>query len=82
MSHRVGDVVSLICRLAGSSVAPEIRGQGPPAGEIDRQWVDYAKLRELTGWEPEVSLEEGLMRTVSWYREHPQACRAQSPLLD
>jgi CDP-glucose 4,6-dehydratase len=74
-SHRVADVVSLICRLAGSSVAPEIRGQGTPAGEIDRQWVDFTKLRELTGWEPEVSLEDGLVRTVEWYRGNRRACQ-------
>ncbi len=73
-AHRVGDVVSLICRLAGSTVEPEIRGQGPPPGEIDRQWLDYTKLRKLTGWEPEVGLEEGLGWTVEWYRSHPQAC--------
>lgn len=71
--HRVGDVVALICRLAGSGVAPDIRGSGTPAGEIDRQWVDAAKLRELTGWRPRVGLEDGLARTIDWYREHPTA---------
>ena len=71
--HRVGDVVELICGLAGSGVGPEIRGAGVPQGEIDRQWVDPAKLRELTGWEPAVKLEEGLRRTIEWYRGHPQA---------
>jgi CDP-glucose 4,6-dehydratase len=71
--HRVGDVVALICRLAGSGVAPDIRGSGTPAGEIDRQWVDAAKLRELTGWRPRVALEDGLARTIDWYREHPMA---------
>ncbi len=74
--HRVGDVVSLICRLAGTSVAPEIRDQGKPSGEIDRQWVDFAKLRELTGWEPQVGLKEGLTRTIDWFRGHPEACEA------
>jgi CDP-glucose 4,6-dehydratase len=71
--HRVGDVVATICRLAGSGVEPEIRGAGVPHGEIDRQWVDSAKLRELTGWEPRVGLEEGLRRTIEWYRAHPEA---------
>jgi CDP-glucose 4,6-dehydratase len=71
--HRVSDVVSLICRLAGTEVEPEIRGHGTPRGEIDRQWVDASKLRELTGWEPLVSLEEGLRRTIEWYRAHPEA---------
>jgi CDP-glucose 4,6-dehydratase len=68
--HRVLDVVRLICRLAGTGVEPDVRGSGTPAGEIDRQWVDYSKLRELTGWEPSVPLEQGLARTIAWYREH------------
>jgi CDP-glucose 4,6-dehydratase len=73
--HRVGDVVALICRLAGSSVEPDIRGRGTPDGEIDRQWVDYSKLRELTGWEPLVDLEEGLRRTIEWYRDQGSSLR-------
>lgn len=70
--HRVGDVVALICRLAGAEVEPDVRGHGTPEGEIDRQWVDYAKLHELTGWEPQTLLEEGLERTIEWYRAHPR----------
>jgi len=68
--HRVGDVVDLICRIAGTDVKPEIRGTGTPSGEIDRQWVDHSKLTALTGWEPTVDLEEGLTRTIDWYRTH------------
>ncbi len=68
--HRVLDVVELICRLAGTGVEPDVRGKGTPSGEIDRQWVDYAKLRELTGWEPQVALDDGLRRTIEWYRAH------------
>jgi CDP-glucose 4,6-dehydratase len=71
--HRVGDVVALICRLAGTAVAPDVRGEGTPHGEIDRQWVDATKLQELTGWEPEIKLEDGLARTIEWYRSHPRA---------
>ena len=70
--HRVSDVVELICRLAGATLTPEIRGSARPHGEIDRQWVDDTKLRELTGWAPAVDLEEGLRRTIAWYREHPR----------
>ena len=78
-SHRVGDVVALICRLAGAGVAPEIRGSGTPHGEIDRQWVDFGKLRELTGWAPEVPLQEGLRRTIDWYRAHPEIWAPSPP---
>jgi CDP-glucose 4,6-dehydratase len=69
--HRVLDVVRLICQLAGSRMEPVIRGSGTPAGEIDRQWVGHSKLFELTGWQPAVTLEDGLRRTLAWYRDHP-----------
>jgi CDP-glucose 4,6-dehydratase len=72
-SYRVGDVVALIARLADTGVEPDIRGEGNPEGEIDRQYVDPAKLRETVGWEPSVGLEDGLQRTIDWYREHPES---------
>ena len=71
--HRVRDVVELIARLSGTGVEPDIQGTGNPDGEIDRQWVDPAKLRETCGWEPLTDLEHGLRRTLEWYREHPEA---------
>ena len=70
-SYAVREVVELICRIAGSDVEPDIQGQAIPYREIDRQYVDSSKLNELTGWQPRVSLEEGLRRTVDWYRANP-----------
>ena len=72
-SYPVGEVVALIARLAGTGVEPDIRGAGNPEGEIDRQYVDPRKIRERLGWEPAVGLEEGLQRTLEWYREHPES---------
>jgi CDP-glucose 4,6-dehydratase len=69
--HSVLEVVSLLCAAAGADVEPDVRGTGTPEGEIDRQFVDSTKLRERTGWAPQVGLEEGLRRTVEWYRAHP-----------
>jgi CDP-glucose 4,6-dehydratase len=69
--HSVLDVVKLICALVGSAVEPDIRGSGTPLGEIDCQWVDYSRLHAMTGWEPEVNLQDGLRRTLDWYRGHP-----------
>ncbi|HVO55878.1 MAG TPA: NAD-dependent epimerase/dehydratase family protein [Solirubrobacterales bacterium] len=71
--HSVREVVDLVAAAAGSGVEPEYLGEGTPDGEIDRQYVDSAKLRELTGWAPRVGLEDGLERTLAWYREHPEA---------
>ncbi len=33
-------------------------------------WLDSSRAREALGFRPSVSLEEGLARTVAWYREH------------
>jgi CDP-glucose 4,6-dehydratase len=68
----VGTVVSMVCRLAGTDLEPDIRGTGNPSGEIDRQYVDTTKIRERCGWEPKVDLEDGLVRTIEWYRAHPE----------
>ena len=66
-------VVRMVCEAAGTEVEPDVRGTGSPDGEIDRQWLDSTKLREATGWRPQVALDEGLRRTVDWYRSHPEA---------
>jgi CDP-glucose 4,6-dehydratase len=76
--HSVREVVELVCHVSGSDVDPDIRGAGTPAGEIDRQYVDATKIREVCGWEPRIDLEEGLRLTVEWYRDHPEA-RAPAP---
>jgi CDP-glucose 4,6-dehydratase len=75
--HSVREVVELIAAAAGTGIEPDFRGAGTPDGEIDRQFVDSTKLRELTGWRPRVELGEGLRRTLEWYREHPQARPAE-----
>jgi CDP-glucose 4,6-dehydratase len=71
--YSVLEIVETIARLAGTGVSPEVRGSGNPEGEIDRQYVDAGKLRERCGWSPMVTLEEGVQRTLDWYREHPEA---------
>jgi CDP-glucose 4,6-dehydratase len=77
-AYPVLEVVATIVRLAGTGVEPKIRGTGNPDGEIDRQYVDPAKIRATLGWEPAIGLEDGLRRTIDWYRDHPEA-RAPAP---
>jgi CDP-glucose 4,6-dehydratase len=70
--YPVSEVLDMITAVSGSGLEPEYLGIGNPAGEIDRQYVDSAKLRELTGWEPAVGLRDGLIRTLDWYRDHSE----------
>lgn len=71
--YSVREVVELIAAASGADIEPDFQGAGNPDGEIDRQFVDSTKLRELTGWRPGVELRDGLRRTLEWYREHPEA---------
>jgi nucleoside-diphosphate-sugar epimerase len=37
-------------------------------GDVRHSLADISKAKRLLGYEPEVDLEEGLRRTVDWYR--------------
>lgn len=41
----------------------------PKESEVERLLCDNSFIRELTAWEPVVSLEEGVRRTIEWFRE-------------
>lgn len=80
--HSVREVVALLVEAGGSEVEPEYLGSGTPNGEIDRQYVDSTKLRELTDWRPQIDLADGLVDTLDWYRAHPQARPASAEVVE
>jgi dTDP-glucose 4,6-dehydratase len=42
----------------------------PGASEVMALRVGYEKLHRETGWEPKVSWEDGISRTIAWYAEN------------
>ena len=70
----VAEVIAATARVTGKDFGPTVLGEGLPPGEIDDQFVDPARLRELTGWEPRVELEDGLREAFEWYRSKPGLC--------
>ena len=42
----------------------------PGATDVMALRVGYEKLHAETGWEPKVSWEDGVLRTIQWYAEH------------
>lgn len=70
------ELVARITRLVGVDLPPDIRNEA--SGEIRQQHLSAALARERLGWQPTFGLEEGLRRTVAWYRDFlgVQPCRA------
>jgi len=64
----IGDLAKLVLRLAG--VSPAIAPLEAPPGSVPRRCPDLTRLRDLTGYEPAVTLEEGVRTTYAWYKEN------------
>jgi CDP-glucose 4,6-dehydratase len=61
------DLALLVLREAGRpDLALDIRASA--RNEIERQYLDASKARRVLGWRPRFDLEEGLRRTIAWYR--------------
>lgn len=61
------ELVQEILRRMGSSLTPEIRCEAN--NEIRHQYLSAEKARRVLGWRPLFTLDEGLERTIAWYRE-------------
>jgi len=64
----IGDLRDLIGKLMGLELTSETDRQRvrPPASEVERLLSDNRLAKELIDWEPQVSLEDGLKKTISW----------------
>ncbi|GLX09394.1 NAD-dependent epimerase/dehydratase family protein [Microbispora sp. NBRC 16548] len=65
----VRDTVELLYRVMGSPLRPRF-GEVADRPLDNAQTVDIGLAAEVLGWRPAVGLEEGLRRTLAWYREH------------
>ncbi len=62
----VGDLVDRILQLMGSNLEPDVRNEA--FNEIRHQSLSAEKARSRLGWSPLCTLDEGLERTIAWYR--------------
>jgi CDP-glucose 4,6-dehydratase len=60
-------LVKHILQLMGSELTPLVLNHA--SNEIRRQFLSAARARTELGWSPLFAFEDGLERTVSWYRE-------------
>lgn len=67
---RISDLVRLIAELTETKSTVEIGALPYRPTEIWRMYADATRAREILGWRPQVTVREGLRRTVEWFRGH------------
>lgn len=66
--HSLMEMIGLIERYTGKKAWFEMRDCHK--ADMKATWADIGKAKSLLGWEPKVSLEEGIKRTVEWTLEN------------
>jgi nucleoside-diphosphate-sugar epimerase len=61
------EVLGELERVIGPGAPP--RHTEPRAGDVRRTYADLSAARRDLSYEPQVSVREGLERTVAWFRE-------------
>jgi CDP-glucose 4,6-dehydratase len=60
------ELVEKLSTLMNSDLKPDIRNEA--TNEIRHQYLSAAKARDQLNWKPQFSLDEGLTRTIEWYK--------------
>jgi UDP-glucose 4-epimerase len=65
------DLAQRVRRLTGAPGS--IRFEPHTSADVELRIPNVGKAHELLGWEPQVELDDGLERTIAWYRERTPA---------
>ncbi len=65
----IGDLAALVADVVGTSIEVVSADERlrPPKSEVERLLADTSLMHSLTGWEPTVTLREGLTNVVEWF---------------
>jgi len=68
----IGELAEKIANLVGKDVevVTDEERVRPEKSEVERLCADATKAREIAGWEPRYTLDEGLKITIEWIKDH------------
>jgi len=64
----LNDLVELLKNLLSSKVSPDYAE--PRAGDIKHSLADISKARYILGYSPKTSFEQGIKKTIEWYKNN------------
>ncbi|MFL6208112.1 MAG: SDR family oxidoreductase [Pyrinomonadaceae bacterium] len=64
----LNELLEILKRLTGRADA-QAEYRPPRVGDVRHSLADITRARELLGYEPRVGLEEGLRKTIDWWRQ-------------
>ena len=67
---KIVDLANMVIELCGKKKKIRPVHVAPRPSEVKRLVADISKARELFGWEPHYSLEEGLKKLIEWYKNY------------
>ncbi|MCK4858387.1 MAG: SDR family NAD(P)-dependent oxidoreductase [candidate division Zixibacteria bacterium] len=75
----IGALAEKIASLLGKEYhyEPDSRRVRPQSSEVSRLLADNSLAQSLLDWKPQVSLADGLNRTIEWFRENLRGFRPQ-----
>jgi len=79
----IGELAQLCVRVVGSKaqIVSVDERRRPAGSEVELLMCDYSKAKQLLGWQPEVSLEQGLTQTADYLAEHLANYRSEAYVL-
>ena len=78
----IADLFTLIKEIMGSEISlrTDESRMRPSKSEVYRLWCDNSLLKDLTGFEPQVKLREGLLKTIEWFSQQENSDRYRADI--
>lgn len=66
--HELREVIQLVENFTGKKA--KVINREFHKADLKATWADISKAKRILDWEPKISLEEGIRRTVEWFLEN------------